>query len=134
MVWLGEAALAAGRPAEAEEQGDEARRLARDHDERGHEAWALRLLGEIRARQSPADVDRAIGFYRDAMALARGRGMRPLVARILLGLSDLPSPVPSNDGADALEQAVAMLGEMNLTPWLDRATAALTRRRSTHPG
>ena len=48
MVWLGEAYLCAGRPDEACTQAQRALEFSRAHQERGHAAYALRLLGEIR--------------------------------------------------------------------------------------
>jgi tetratricopeptide (TPR) repeat protein len=51
---LGEALLAAGRVDEALVAATRALDLARARGEQGHEAWALRLLGEI-AAQAPCD-------------------------------------------------------------------------------
>ena len=47
---LGEAQLLAGRLEEAHALAERALALAREHQERGHEAYALRLLGDIAAR------------------------------------------------------------------------------------
>ena len=53
-VWLSEAYLLAGREADARAAAQRALGLARQHKERGHEAYTLRLLGEIgSARRSP---------------------------------------------------------------------------------
>jgi len=43
--------------------------LAREDGERGHEAWALLLLGEIASRNDPPGAQRAEGHYRQALAL-----------------------------------------------------------------
>ncbi len=59
MVWLSEGYLLSGRITEA---GDVARRaleFAQTHKERGHEAWALKVLGDIAARSHPACDDEA---------------------------------------------------------------------------
>jgi hypothetical protein len=59
----GTACLLAGRH-------DDALALAREHHERGHEAWALHLLGRIALQSEPQDLARAEGHYCDASALA----------------------------------------------------------------
>ena len=50
MVWLGEAYLCAGGRAEAGIQAQQALAFAQAHQERGHEAYALWLLGRSRRR------------------------------------------------------------------------------------
>ena len=65
---LGEAQLLAGRLEEAHALAERALALAREHQERGHEAYALRLLGEIAARRDPPQVERAEAYYRQALA------------------------------------------------------------------
>ena len=50
-IWLSEAYLLAGREADARAAAQRALGLARQHKERGHEAYTLRLLGEIAARE-----------------------------------------------------------------------------------
>src|SRR5215211_5380930 len=52
--------------------------LARAHQERGHQAYALRLLGDIAARREPPESESAETHYRQALALAEELGMRPL--------------------------------------------------------
>ena len=64
--------------------------LAREHQERGHEAYALRLLGEIAARREPPESDPGRKhYYHQALALAEDLGMRPLQAYCHLGLGTL---------------------------------------------
>jgi hypothetical protein len=53
VVWLSEAYLLAGRLDEAYTQTQRAFEFARAHKERGHEAYALRLLGEGAAHREP---------------------------------------------------------------------------------
>ena len=77
-VHRGSACLGAERPKEAQALAEEALTLAREHGERGHQAWALRLLGDIAARR---DRRRAERYYMEARALAAKLGMRPLLAR-----------------------------------------------------
>ena len=68
VVWLGEAYLCAGRLAEAGTQAQQALEFAQAHQERGHAAYALRLLGEIAA-------------HRDAPGRRRGRSPLPASPR-----------------------------------------------------
>ena len=51
-ISLSEAYLLAGREADARAAAQRALGLARQHKERGHEAYTLRLLGEIAAREN----------------------------------------------------------------------------------
>jgi tetratricopeptide (TPR) repeat protein len=61
--------------------------LARRHGERGDEAWALRLFGEVDARLDRA-AD-ALDHYERSLSLAEELEMRPLVAHCQLGLGRL---------------------------------------------
>jgi tetratricopeptide (TPR) repeat protein len=79
-VHRGAACVLAGRLDAAEALGQEALALARQHGERGHEAWALRLLGRVAAQRDCTDVDQADRHYGEARALAEQLGMRPLRA------------------------------------------------------
>ena len=88
-IWLSEAYLLAGREADARAAAQRALALARQHKERGHEAYTLRLLGEIAAREDPLDIGAAENHYRQALALAEELGMRPLVAHCNVGLGKL---------------------------------------------
>ena len=78
LVQLGEAYLLADQVEDARACADRAVRLARERGERGHEAWALRLLGEIASHHDRPDVATAEAHYGAAMALASELGMRPL--------------------------------------------------------
>ena len=86
---LSEAYLLAGREADARAAAQRALGLARQHKERGHEAYTLRLLGEIAAREDPLDNKKAEDHYRQALALAEELGMRPLMAHCHVGLGKL---------------------------------------------
>jgi len=68
---LGEAALLAGRLEAAHTHAVQALTLARERQERGHQAYALRLLGDLAARCEPADVEPAEDYYRQALALTK---------------------------------------------------------------
>ena len=86
---LGEGLLATGQPERARTVAQRALDLARSHRERGHQAWALLLLGDIAARGDRAEHEWALGYYAGALALAEELKMRPLVARVHLSLGRL---------------------------------------------
>ena len=60
---LGEAQMLAGYLEEAYAIVERALAHARVHQERGHEAYALRLLGEIAARRDPPASYQAEAYY-----------------------------------------------------------------------
>ena len=64
------------------------RNLAREHGERGHEAWALWLLGELECEPGLNPL-RAAESYGEALETATSLEMRPLVAHCHLGLGKL---------------------------------------------
>jgi class 3 adenylate cyclase/tetratricopeptide (TPR) repeat protein len=127
LTYLGETLLALGRVAEARQRAGEALALARELGERGHEAWALRLLGEVDDAAGRGEAG-AAARYRDALALAGRLEMRPLAARCHLGLGRLAGRAGRRDEALAhLERAVPMLREMGMEPWLQQALAERDR-------
>ena len=126
MTWLAEAHLLAGRMDEAGELARQATELARTHEERGHEAWALRLLGEASARGDPLDLSTTEDHYRQALGLATELGMRPLMAHCHLGLGKLYRRVGRHDSAqEHLTTATTMYREMDMAFWLTRAEELL---------
>src|SRR5262245_4952105 len=121
-VWLGQAALALGRPSEAAQLADQALQLSRDNQERGHEAWALCLLGEIGARSGHGDLRQSAEYYRQARARAEALGMRPAVAHALLGLGSLAgAALAPARGRQHIACARAMFREMGMEFWLAAA-------------
>jgi tetratricopeptide (TPR) repeat protein len=132
LVHLAEAYLLAGQVQDAHAHADRAVRLASERGERGHEAWALRLLGEVASHPDCPNMATAEGHYRAAMALASELGMRPLVAHCHLGLGSLDRHI--GDGAKArqhLTTATALYREMGMAFWLEKAEAVLGSRRET---
>jgi class 3 adenylate cyclase/tetratricopeptide (TPR) repeat protein len=90
LVWLSEAYLLERRLDRAMECVQQAFERFRQRQERGgHQAWALRLLGEIVAHQQPPATAQAEIHYQQALALAERHGMQPLQAHIHLGLGRL---------------------------------------------
>jgi predicted protein tyrosine phosphatase len=99
--------------------------LARERGERGHEAWALRLLGEIASHHEHPDVAMAEAHYAAAMALASELGMRPLVAHCHLGLGRLYRQTERPKAAEHLTTAATMYREMGMAFWLEKVETAL---------
>jgi tetratricopeptide (TPR) repeat protein len=123
---LGEAYLLADQVDNARACADRALTLARGRGERGYEAWALRLLGEIASHHARPDVATAGAHYGAAMSLASELKMRPLVAHCHLGLSKLYGR--SGDAVRAREHlttATGMYGEMGMRFWLEQTDAAV---------
>ena len=104
--------------------------LAREHQERGHQAYALRLLGEIAVRCEPPESALAEAYYLQALTLANELGMRPLVAHCHLGLGTLYLKMARREQARAaLSTAIALYRTMEMHFWLPQAEAALAQVR-----
>jgi hypothetical protein len=105
-----------------------ARDLSLKHKERGHQAWALRLLGEVAAHRDPPRVEDAQDPYGQALALATELGMRPLVAHWHLGLGKLYRGIDRVEQArEYLTSATTMYREMAMRFWLEQAEGAFAR-------
>jgi tetratricopeptide (TPR) repeat protein len=125
---LGEAHLQAGRMEEAHTLAEQTLAFARERQERGNEAYALRLLGDIAARRQPPEREQAGDYYRQALVLAEELGMRPLVAHCHLGLGTLHGGMGRVEPAHAaLTTAIALYRAMDMTFWLPQAEAALVQ-------
>jgi tetratricopeptide (TPR) repeat protein len=126
LAWLGEAYLLEDRLDDALEWAQQAVSLAQRHQERGHEAWSLRLLDEIASRRDPPALGTAEGYYREALALAGQLGMRPLAAHCHFDLGRLSRKADQHDQArQHLTTAVTMYREMDMRFWLDQAEAEM---------
>ena len=125
---LGEAQMLAGRREEAHARAERTLALARAHQERGNQAYALRLLGDIAARHEPPEREPAAGHYRQALALADALGMRPLQAHCHRGLGMLYAATGRQAQARAaLSTAITMYHDMDMTFWLPDTEAALAQ-------
>ena len=71
IINLGRGYLLAGRVEDAMRLAESALELTRERKERGSEAGALWLLGEIASHQDPREVEKADSHYRQAMARDR---------------------------------------------------------------
>jgi tetratricopeptide (TPR) repeat protein len=98
---LGEVQVLAGRLEEALTLAELALALARDHQERGHQAYALRLFGDIAARRKPPQSALAEAYYQQALTPEQAR--------------------------TELSAAIALYRVMDMTFWLPQAKAALVQ-------
>jgi tetratricopeptide (TPR) repeat protein len=125
---LGEAHLVAGRLEEAHALTAQVLTLARAHQERGHEAYALRLLGDIAAQRELLEIAPAETHYRQALVLAEELGMRPLIAHCHRGLGMLYAGAGQREQAHtALTTALEMYHRMAMIFWLPETEAALAQ-------
>jgi tetratricopeptide (TPR) repeat protein len=132
VIYLSEGYLRAGRIAEATAAAGRALDLARHHGERGSEAWALRLHGEIAAHADPPNAVDAESHYGQALALAEQLGMRPLAAHCHLGLGTLYRKLGRPEHAQAeLAAAADLYRAIEMPFWLARAEAELGQIAST---
>jgi class 3 adenylate cyclase/tetratricopeptide (TPR) repeat protein len=128
VTWLSEAYLLADRQQDARALAQSALERSREHKERGHEAWLLRLLGEIAARRDPPEAEQAQRYYRQALALAESLGMRPLLAHCRCGLGTLYTRTGQQELARAeLAAAIALYRDMGMTFWLPQAEMVLAQ-------
>jgi tetratricopeptide (TPR) repeat protein len=123
---LGEAQLLAGHLEDAQAVVERTLALAWEHQERGRQAYALRLLGDITARREPPECSQAGDYYRQALALAEELGMHPLQAHCHLGLGTLYAKTGQREQARAeLAAAIDLYRAMQMTFWLPQAEAVL---------
>lgn len=128
LAYLGEAVSLMGRTEEALQHAHCALEVARTQQERGHEAYVLRLLAEIAARQEPLDPEAAAAAYRLALGLSEELGMRPLTAQCYLGLGRLRQRAGQSQLAEPhLITASVMFREMGMAHWLKKAETALAK-------
>jgi tetratricopeptide (TPR) repeat protein len=125
---LGEAQLLADRLEEAQALAEQALTLARARQERGNQAYALRLLGDIARQRDPRESELAAAHYQQALGLAEALGMRPLAAHCHRGLGLLYCQSCRGEQARAaLAAAIELYRAMDMTFWLPQAEAALAQ-------
>ena len=115
--------LAAGWIDEATNYAREHLALARRLGARGIESRALCLTADVAAASG---AENAEGYYRESLALADPRGMRPLVAHCHLGLGKLHRRRSDRERAqEHLTTAMTMYREMKMTYWQEQAAAEM---------
>jgi tetratricopeptide (TPR) repeat protein len=100
---------------EALRVGTTAVELTTNGGQRGREAWARWLLGEVAARGESPDLTTASAAYRSALAAAEQLGMRPLLAHCHRALGsaleragDVTGARPHIEAADGLAAAIGL--------------------------
>jgi tetratricopeptide (TPR) repeat protein len=130
-LWVGRLSAVyrlAGRSDAASSHAEQALALARAHQERGHEAWSLWLLGDSMMDRDPAAAERAAAYHRQALALAEELGMHPLQAHCHHGLGRLYSQTGRAEQARAaLSTAIDFYRSMEMAFWLPQAEAILAQ-------
>jgi len=133
-AWLSEAYLHADRIEEAASHAERALEFSRNHQERGREAWILRQIGKIHARNSPPDVERSEFHYRQALKQAQELKMRPLIAHCHLSLGELCAQIGQSDTArKELSTAIDLYRLMEMKVGLREAEIALAKIAQTVP-
>lgn len=117
LATLGHAYLLGGRGADAQACADESLALARDRGERGCEAWALWLQGEIAAQRDPLDFETATERFRQGRALAAELGMRPVESNCLYGLARVHRSAGRPDAEHHLLRATTLAREIGMSAW-----------------
>jgi tetratricopeptide (TPR) repeat protein len=125
-AWLSEGHLLSGDLEKAEVLAERALKIARDYKEHAHEAWALKLLGDIALGHNPPETQDAESYYRHASAVSLELEMRPLQAHCHLGLGKVYAAVGAEQARAEIAAAIELYRSMEMDLWLSRANAMLT--------
>jgi class 3 adenylate cyclase/tetratricopeptide (TPR) repeat protein len=121
---LGRACQLLGRLDEAGRLGNRA--VESSQRQPGFAAHAMHLLGDIATHPDRFDAETGEAHYRQALALAEPRGIRPLVAHCHLGLGKLYRRTGKRQEAqEHLTTATTMYREMGMRFWLEQAEAEM---------
>jgi tetratricopeptide (TPR) repeat protein len=124
LVSHGFVGLLAGHVEEAKTQADRALHLSIETKERGHQAWALFLLGDITAKTDTKEKSQE--NYHQALALAEEHKMAPLQAHCHRSLADLYRTAGEIRLARTeFTAAVELYQRMDMTFWLQRVNERL---------
>ena len=117
---LGRACLHVGRLDQARSLAD--RSVESSSRQPGYAAHVMHLLGDIATHPDRFDAKSGEAHYREALALAEPRGMRPLVAHCHLGLGKLSWRVRKREQAqEYLTIASILYRDMGMQYWLEQA-------------
>jgi hypothetical protein len=120
--------LAAGQLERARTVAQRALELSLTHRERGHQAWALHLLGDIAAAGDDAERARTVAHYGEAMLLAEELKMHPLAARIRLSLGHLHRRAGNLDAAqEELAASLVAFRGMDMRLWSSKVAEELMK-------
>jgi DNA-binding SARP family transcriptional activator/class 3 adenylate cyclase len=117
---LGRTCLLIGRLDEALRLGERAIEFSPRHP--GFAAYNRHLIGDIATHPERLNAESGEAHYREALALAEPRGMRPLVAHCHLGLGTLFRRTGKREQTrEHLTTATSMYSEMDMRFWLEKA-------------
>jgi class 3 adenylate cyclase/tetratricopeptide (TPR) repeat protein len=126
LTWLGHASLLGRQIAKAREQAQRAVALASDAGERGYEAWARKLLGDVNQKDS-SNPSEALNHYAASTALATELARRPLQAHIHLSLGRLHRRENQIEQARTeLSLALTSYRSMEMPLWIGAAEQELS--------
>jgi class 3 adenylate cyclase/tetratricopeptide (TPR) repeat protein len=126
LAWLGHANLLGRQIGKAREQAQRAVALASDAGERGYEAWARKLLGDV-VQEESSNPSEALNHYAASMALATDLAMRPLQAHIHLSLGRLHARENQIEKAKKeLSLALTSYRSMEMPIWISAAEQKLS--------
>ena len=118
--------LLIGKRQEAAWLASRALESSRRHSQRNREALALYVQGEIASAANPVDFENAEASFRAADIISDELKMRPLIAHCRVGLGKLYRRSGELRLAkEHLNNGVAMMREMEMGLWLERAEAEL---------
>jgi tetratricopeptide (TPR) repeat protein len=121
---LGDTYRALGEMALATETVSNALRFADESEERGFEAWAMLIMGNIKAEGGRSEE--AEKCYRRALQHSSNLLMRPLAAHSHEGLGHLYLKSGKNEEARSeLVAAIELYRIMDMAFWLPKAESAL---------
>jgi tetratricopeptide (TPR) repeat protein len=123
--YVADTLLWAGRRTEAQKAAEQGLELNRLRGERGDEAWALEVLGEVATEGTGPALDEAIEHFEASLALAEQLGMHSLRARCHLGLGRAHGRAgrPAESRVE-LARAAETFRALGMTSWLARTEAA----------
>ena len=125
---LGRAWLLVGNSSEALRLGKRSVEFSRGR--RGYAAHALHLLGDIAVHPERFSTEGGEAHYREALALAEPRNMRPLVAHCHAGLGRLYLRAGrEQDAQEHLVTATTMYREMDMRFWLETTETEMGKLR-----
>ncbi|MGH8679184.1 MAG: ATP-binding protein, partial [Burkholderiales bacterium] len=116
--------LLAGELPKAAGLAQQANDLALEYGERGWTAWTKHVVGLIRLAEGETRFDEARKGFEEAMEIARTLGLQPLLARSELSLGQMYRRAQDKERAHThLTNAAKLLGEMEMSFWLQKAQA-----------
>ena len=126
LTWLADASLLEGRSDAAREHCQRALALARAGGERGYQAWALKILGDI-VQEERSDPYEALDHYNASAELAMELAMQPLQAHIHLSRGRLHRRQNQIQKARTeLDLALTSYRSMEMDFWINAAEQELS--------